>query len=352
MAVLADLIPKTTIPKKTQAIYKEKTKDLSEYRSLVNKLVNRYNMDISGNKETSQLVLNKEGELYRQLWNECDGIIPEADEYKQSCIGTETRYTMLAQLSGYPTATIGQLKKIADGLGFIITSPVYINFEKLYELYDKNDYYYSSKVTKAINNFQVVIQNAANVTGSMRYAILCPLSMYDPWLDITYENDRIPTYFGKGLEPIKTTLNMVIPTQRNLYKMIKTTQQDINEIKGNIVEMQKTMQDFHRRLSWVESMVDGLERENQELRFELRSTRHKITELEIQIACLLDPIFFACSSDVDFSNSKFDDAKAYIGACFGIDMPVEFFKERGLAVYNHSYVDGIKIPFEGVYCTC
>lgn len=350
MAILADLIEVEKEPAKkySKSANQLKTEELVEYRRAVNTIFKENGVQVRDDKLKNDLLVAEE-KLYSNLWRSCGNTLPDTiEDINVSCLGTKTRYTYLNELKKYPKTTLGKLKNIADKLGFIIVSVAYVDTPQMMELYKKQDWRYAEELQESLNNYRFTLKNTFFIRNEpLYYYMLCPSSFYDPWLEITDEDARIPMYFGKGLENLKTTLGMTIPTQRNLYKMIKSTQQDINEIKGNIKEMQEAMKDFHRRLSWVESMTSELKRENESLQFSLIKAHHRISELEVQLACLLDPIYFAMPK-CDMNNPENDGVEAIIGACFGVDMPVEFFAEKGLTIYADKSMDYIKRPLRGI----
>ena len=67
----------------------------------------------------------------------------------------------------------------------------------------------------------------------------------------------------------------------------------------------------------------------------------RIASLETMIYCLLDPIIFSVDGSVIISDSNYDEQNARIGLCFGTDMPIDFFVEKGLKTINDKRLKSI-----------
>ena len=127
--------------------------------------------------------------------------------------------------------------------------------------------------------------------------------------------------------------------------MIKNSEaniENLNETMQNNFQMvEESIHDCHKRLDWVENLtkqlsgrVNYLEGTVANMAMNLKALQLQVTKLEHMLYCLLDPIIFSVNAGIDIANIACDDEDARIGLCFGTDMPIDFFIERGMTIIN------------------
>ena len=346
MTVLTDFLPVQKLEEKEVAKQKDYVARLNGFREVVNLMSKTFDCKISKHSEIGQQILSKEDAVYRRFWADAK-FIPE--EFGQSCLKTKEKYTYLSDLSRYPMVKISELKKIADTLSFVILPIEYVDVVEIFSQYAvNNDMDYSKKIARAFGEFKNTLSECQDYVGKQQLYILAPVTFYNPWKEVSCEK-ILPKYFSESLQYLSTVLGMVMPTQRNLYKMIKIHENNLNNLnetmKQNFATVEKNINECHRRIDWVAKLVKSLDvriRSNKEDRMvELREMNMRIASLETMIYCLLDPIIFSVDGSVIISDSNYDEQNARIGLCFGTDMPIDFFVEKGLKTINDKRLKSI-----------
>lgn len=321
---------------------------IREYRSAIEHINKAFDIRIwpKGKYEGFGKVLyEKEKDSLVKLL-ESSGRIPE-EFINSSCFGDPMPYnTILGNLLRYPIVDVEQLKQLADILSFVIIPINYVDIDKIFKMYigldhrdTKYSYYdttvYSNIIRNAFKEFRHTIEMCVETQciNPQTIYILAPLSFYDAWLEVSSKQIS-PKYFSSKLLTLSTTLGLLIPTQRNLYKIASSNSENIREMKQtmdtNFQMLKQSIEECHSRINWVERMVSNLQSQVASLGVRLREAELKTAKLESMIYCLLDPIIFAVDSNVDISKPSSNSARARIGLCFGPEMPVDFFVEQGL----------------------
>lgn len=341
MPVLTNFLPAISLDEVEVAKQEDYVEQLNAFRNAVNLMQQTFHIRITNSSELGTKILKKEETVYRLFWKDI-GFIPA--DFEKSCLGTRMPYNSLSNLSKYPVTKISNLRNIANSLGFVILPIEYVNMEKIIKMYRQQNTDYSKIVRKAYNEFKKTLDDCKNYTRKQQIYILAPVSFYAPWEEISAEN-VLPKYFSPKLKDLSTTLGMILPTQRNLYKMIKNSEtniENLNETMQNNFQMvEESIHDCHKRLDWVENLTKQLSRRVNYLEgtvanmaMNLKALQLQVTKLEHMLYCLLDPIIFSVNAGIDIANIACDDEDARIGLCFGTDMPIDFFIERGMTIIN------------------
>ncbi len=348
MPVLTNFLSVQELTEEEVALSESYISTIREYRSAIKHLNKAFDIHICPRgkyEEFGTLLYEKEKATLVELFKS-SGCIPE-EFINSSCFGDPMPYnTIFGNLLRYPIVGVEQLKRLADILSFVIIPINYVDIDKIFNMYigvDSRDikysYYYeaaySYTIRRAFGEFCDTIKEGVetNCINPQTIYILAPLSFYDAWLEVSSEQVS-PKYFSSKLLSLSTTLGLLIPTQRNLYKIASSNSENIREMKqtmdANFQMLKQSIEDCHRRINWVERMVSNLQSQVASLQVRLHEAELKTAELESMIYCLLDPIIFAVDSDVDISRSSSSSARARIGLCFGPEMPLDFFVEQGL----------------------
>lgn len=341
MPVLTNFLPVQELEEEQVTKQKSYATQLKKFRKTVDLMSHTFDYEISEYSEIGQHILDKEAEVFQSFWDEV-GFIPKDFDY--SCLDTKMQYNYLSDLSQYPIVKVSELKKMANALSFVILPMSYINMDKIIEMYAEEDDFYAEKIRDSYNEFEEIVSNCRDYAGEQQLYMLAPISFYDPWEEVSSE-ELLPKYFPKKLHHLSTTLGMIMPTQRNLYKMIKTNEKNLeglNEtMQENFKAVEKSINECHKRIDWIEALTNSLEsrvrsseaRANR-MELQLYDMHLQVTKLEYMLYCLLDPIIFSVDADTDISDSYYDGANAHIGLCFGTDMPIDFFVEKGMTTIN------------------
>lgn len=348
MPVLTNFLPAVSLGEVEVAKQEDYVKQLNAFRNAVNLMQQTFNIRITKNSALGIKILKKEETVYRVFWKDI-GCIPT--DFEKSCLGTRMPYNSLSNLSKYPVTKMSNLRNLANSLGFVILPIEYVNMEKIIKMYRQQNTDYAKIVRNAYNEFKKTLDECKNYTRKQKIYILAPVSFYDPWKEISAEN-ILPKYFPPQLKDLSTTLGMILPTQRNLYKMVKNSETNIENLnetmQKNFQMVEESIYDCHKRLDWVENLtkqlsarvnylegtVQSLEFRTANMAMNLQAIHLRVTELEHMLYCLLDPIIFSVNEGIDISSIVCDDEDARIGLCFGTDMPIDFFIERGMTIIN------------------
>ena len=348
MPVLTNFLSVQELTEEEVALSESYISTIREYRSAIKHVNKAFDIHIwpkGKYEEFGTLLYEKEKATLVELFKS-SGCIPE-EFINSSCFGDPMPYnTIFGNLLRYPIVSVEQLKRLADTLSFVIIPINYVDIGKIFNMYigiDSRDTRYSYRydavyadtIKRAFGEFCDTIKEGVgtNCINPQTIYILAPLSFYDAWLEVSSEQ-VFPKYFSSKLLSLSTTLGLLIPTQRNLYKIASSNSENIHEMKqtmdANFQMLKQSIEDCHRRINWVERMVSNLQSQVASLQVRLHEAELRTAELESMIYCLLDPIIFAVDSDVDISRSSSNSARARIGLCFGPEMPLDFFVEQGL----------------------
>lgn len=345
MSVLTNFLPVQELEEKEAIKQKSYANQLENFRKAVDLMSQTFNYEISEDSEIGKHILDKEEEVFQDFWDEV-GFIPE--NFNVSCLGTKMEYNYLSDLSQYPVVKIKELKKMADALSFMILPMNYINMDKIIKMYAKVDEYYAEKIKDSYNKFEESVSTCEDYIGEQQLYMLTPISFYDPWKEVTSE-ELLPRYFSKKLHHLSTILGIIMPTQINLYNMIETNEKNLESLQETMQEnfktVEKSINEYHKQIDWVVSLTNSLKNRvisNEDRANKMEYDMHfQVTQLEHMLYYLLNSIIFSVDANTDISDSDYDDKNARIGLCFGIDMPIDFFVEKGMTTINDNRLNSV-----------
>ena len=293
-----------------------------------------------------------EERIFRDAWKDI-GFIPsevgsfDISRYNMHSLKGKNAYAGVLAYSNYPVTRLGALKELADKMGLVIVHNSYVDYGRQFDVYRNLDSRYYRLVRERYEEFQRVVNDVNVFLGDNQdgYQIyfVAPVSFYDLWLEVTSER-VYPKFFSDKLATIRTTLDLLMPAQRNLYVMSKANEENIRVMKKNFVLMEKAIVGIHERLAWLEDTTRVLNRRIEELSMKFDAVQMRVYELEKTAAYLLDPIVFALPSGIDVASSKDDNAEVRIGLCFGPDMPLEVFVSTGMKELHDDFKE-IECPY-------
>ena len=358
MPVLTNFLSVQEISEKEASLAQELVNELNGKRNAFSIFSEAFDFKITPSSEIGRNLIQEEKETLVKLFNATNSI---PRELRYSFFGTCFTYMeYFDKLSRYyPITNVFQLKKIADALSFVILPIEYVDIDKIFEMYymqdafDKNGYginvpdnLYYNRIRNAYYGFKRIIESAVKeeIIKPQNFYILAPISFYDFWLEVSSKK-IIPKYFSSKLFSLSTTIGIMLPAQRNLFKMIKNNTHNISEMKetmeANFDMLKQSIEDCHSRIEWVERAVNRIEEKLASQKIQLREIQLKQQKIETMLYCLLDPIIFALDADIDISKRDANDAKARIGLCFGPEMPIDFFVENGLTTIRDKRFDKV-----------
>lgn len=332
MATLYDVLPTekvAKIPKTHQSIQTlDKLHSFVETGSTLFSGLFSYS---SKTDELTELVAKKKYGLVKSLWDEFE-FVPE--EYTKASVETRNINPFPAKLlSSYPTTMVSKIIKLADVLDMVVLPLDYVDIDGILEAHGHDKY---SSLYSAISEAKRVVKT---IEGQLY--IICPISYYSFWNEIT-SDEHIDKYSPERFESIMTTIDLMTPSQKNLYKMIQTNSDNIgtlqDEMKENIAQINAKLNKMSKRITNIEKQMEAIkvEMERQAEENKKMAERLKEIELERQRYLYLDPLIFFTTKRIKNFESLADNILAHVVACFGPEFPIEFFTMNNLTLVKHN----------------
>jgi hypothetical protein len=247
----------------------------------------------------------------------------------------EDAYTLLDKL---PKIKLSDARDLAEKFNMVIIPIEYTEIDKLFVLEENKD-----DLKKGLEMFKTALKN--DFTTEYDMYILCPIPYYSVWEQVKSDKIRdifYPEYFDTMFE----TLELLIPSQKNLYLANKINNENIQSINENF---NQNMQMINKRINKMSSKINSLENEmikrfqEQEKKMEeiknkakeeQENLKNTIIKQQQEIQSLyerLDPICFAVKNGTNITNS---DANAIVGLCWGADIDDMIFDMKGITITN------------------
>lgn len=266
----------------------------------------------------------------------------EHNKLNKSMIDIDTIYGKLtdnlSEISKLPQVKLSNLRKISEKLNMPILPIEYCELDKVFEINDNSD-----KLKKDFDIFKkIVFNNIPSISDKYTLYIMCPIDYYSVWEQI--KTDVIKDiYIPESLDDVFTTIELMIPTQKNLYVASKVNDENLKEInstfKANvkvlsekIVKISKKVEKHEIELIKQKQEIENLKEENEELKI---ANIKRIEEIKL-LYSLLDPIIFAIDKDIDIEE---EETNVIIGMCFGADIDEHYLELKGIAVENKKLTD-------------
>ena len=239
---------------------------------------------------------------------------------------------VLTALNALPKVKISEFRNLADKFNMVIIPVEYTEVDKIFDI-QKN----SSELKQGLKYFNELLRQ--DTTTKYQSYILCPIDYYNIWEQI--KSDKLlKIYYAEYFENIFQTLELIIPTQKNLYLASKTNDENLKALSLSFDTNIKTLND---KITSISSKVNKLELEFIE---EKRRTRNQIERLQdaqsslqstvLQqqrqiefLYCQLDPILFAIPKETDIVE---DDSVSIVGLCWGEDIDEMIFDMKGITI--------------------
>lgn len=295
-----------------------------------------YDSAITEDIKSKQLRLHKK--LYEKFHT-----IPE--KYENMFVGSSYSHNFekspFAKMCKYPCTTVGELLDIADKLSMIIVPLDYVDLHEILKQVTNR-----TTENQVLQAYSVAKANLEAMQYSFPvFYLLCPLSYYSVWKEITSDKENYPKYFPEVYDSIYTSLELMLPAQRNLYMLSKSNSVDIGKLKGslesNIKEINSRISKIEQRVSKIESQIAEIKAKKEEqegLDSEEASMFHVLEEYKMGkvLYKAIDPVLFVSDNSIlYFDDESTRDKVVRVISCFGPEFPVEFFVQNGLTVINN-----------------
>lgn len=332
MATLYDAVP-TEKPAKIPKTH-ESIQTLDRIHSFVETGQSLFSGIFSYNSNTNELtemIAKKEYGLVKSLWDEFE-YVPE--NYTKSSVTSNSINPFPAKiLSDYPTTLVSKIIELANTLDMVILPIDFTDIDGILEAHGYDKY---SSLKTAIDEAKRAV---SKIEGQLY--IVCPISYYSFWNEITSDN-RIEKYYPEMFESVFTTIDLMIPSQKNLYKMIQTNTENIKTIqedmKDNVAQINAKLNKISQRITNIESQMKSIKIEMERQAEENKRLARRLHEIELerQRYMYLDPLIFFTSRRIKNFESIAGNILAHVVACFGPEFPVEFFTLNNLTIFKHS----------------
>lgn len=331
MATLYDVLPAEKpqkIPKTHQSV--QTLDQIHNFVDTGSKLFSGIFSYNSKSNELTEMVAKKESSLIKSIWDEFE-YVPE--EYSKPSVQSKEINPFPAKaLSSYPTTLVSKIVNLANVLDMVLLPLDFVDIDGILEAHGYDKW---SSLSSAIKEAKNVVKK---IEGQLY--IICPVSYYSFWNEIT-SDDRIEKYYPERFESVFTTIDLMIPSQKNLYKMIQTNSENIKtvqeDMKDNIAQINAKLNKISQRITNIETQMEQIKIEMERQAEENRKMVRRLQEIELerQRYMYLDPLIFFTTKRIKSFETIADNIIAHVVACFGPEFPVEFFNLNNLTIFKH-----------------
>ena len=337
MSLLIDVLdyvkPKVKVDKE-QKQKKEKIENVMNLEKDLQKLLNEnvlYKNEYNNLKERLESRYKNEYEEYRiNFWKQFMTLPP--DVYKNS----NNEYDMLSFVNELPKIRIEDVRTVADKLNLVVIPVEYMDIKEVLKVQENGD-----TLVRRYNLLSKIKEDLENKTNEKyNMYVLTPIDNYNVWRHITSMIDK-PFYYPERFDNLFEVLELLIPTQRNLYINIKNTQ---NALKGLHSDFVNNINSLNRRIEKISNKLNRLEKKQKQVEMEQKQNEmemgliRKLNNLEEEIEKLysqIDPILMLVKEDV---NIETDSGLGITGLVWGKDFDDILFEMKNLKI-KHSQLD-------------
>jgi len=301
-------------------LYKQSLEYLGETPELKNKINNK--------------LKNESLEIRKNSWITERRLPPKLKKIP-SCDGEYS--DILTALNHLPKVKISEYRTLANIFNMVIIPVEYTEIDKLFDIEDN-----SYELKKGYKYFNELLRQ--DTTTNYQCYLLCPIDYYNVWEQI--KSDVIKgIYYSDYFENIFQTLDLIIPTQKNLYMATKTNDENLKSLAQSFDINIKTLSD---KINSISNKLNKLETEfinekyrNRQVQMNLESQNQQLqnTILKQQkqieyLYCRLDPILFAVPENIDITN---DDITSVVGLCWGKDIDEIIFEMKNTLIIQDDF---------------
>lgn len=223
-------------------------------------------------------------------------------------------------LSLLPKCDLDQLRFLADKFNMIIIPLEYTEIEKLFDTQPKAE----QKMLKiAYDDYMKALSEDNEKYDTF---ILCPLTYYNVWEQVKQERS-ISLYYPEELDNIFMTIELMIPTQKNLYLATKTNSENMIELKQSFETNIKTLSD---KIDNISKKIDKMQSDS----ISLKNVELKKAETINYSYKDIDPIMFSVKQGTDVSK---DNCECTISLCWGSDIEEAIFDLKDIILKHKTF---------------
>ncbi len=201
----------------------------------------------------------------------------------------------LSVASVMPRSSLGEIRKIADMLGFIV-----MPFDCMAEEGWNEE---SEDVRKCIHNFYNGMKSIRNVY------VLSPIGLYD--FDKHVQGSHLlPIYAAPPLQQTITSVEIVLPFCRATYRRLVRLDEDLTELHEEMGDIKLQLHSLEQRMQSLENFRQQQQREN------ARQKRQEAIEAQRIAMTMNEPLMFAVNREHDIVSG---DGQIILGPCWGPD---------------------------------
>jgi phosphotransferase system IIB component len=262
-------------------------------------------------------------------------------EYRTVSDGYYDHVTALTHLNKLKKVNISEFRNIADKLRMVIVPIEYVEDFNMF-----NNVSGASDLFDAYIKFKTLLED--DPTRKYELYLLCPISYYSIWSQIKSDSNK-EIYYPEYFDSVFQTLELMIPTQRNLYIGMKNNEANItaasDAFKENIQQLSTKITKLSTKINNLERKFIQAEIEKQKMESAARVKRDQHEEIKMTIDNLnlsaadtvnmeyldLDPVLFAVEKGTDIVTSN---NTSIVGLCWGKDLDDAYALMKNITIYN------------------
>jgi hypothetical protein len=332
MNKMANLLQAVTFNDEASVITKKENEKLKEFKSMTD-LYKQTVFFIGPMLELKAKLDAKMKKDFKQIRNDRwikNRVLPSKLQKVYTCNGEVP--DAVTALNALPKVNISQYRNLADRFNMVIIPIQYTQIDKLFDTQPD-----SSRLKNGLKYFDELLRQ--DTTTTYQEYLLCPIDYYNVWEQI--KSDTVKNiYYAPYFENIFATLDLLIPSQKNLYLATKTNDENLKTLAASFDANIKTLND---KITAVSNKVNKLEidfikekQKNAEVQAQLQAQNQELRstvlqqQQEIQFLYRnIDPILFAVPEDTDITT---DDTTSIVGLCWGADIADMIFEMKGIKI--------------------
>lgn len=330
--------------------------------------------------KTNEDLLIEQYKIQANYWNVFRHIPKQLIRIKGIDNTFETVYTNFASL---PIVKLEKIREIAKSLSMIILPLEYIEINEVLKTQPN-----SAELIKKKDSFIKMFKEYD--TREYDFYVLCPVQYYSNWQHTISGIDK-EIYYTDVFDQLFQSIDLMLPTGRNLYLMSQQNQENTDSLivsmNANTDLMNQQLQKFANRITASEEKVINACKKIDQFQNEIDSMNMRINKVEdeleikkirqaeairiqqkmstqgidVDVVVLenmlklgeserailyafnyvdYDPILFAIDKDSDLINSN---VEAFIGLCWGKDIPESFLESKGFVINNKDIYNGVNL---------
>ena len=302
-----------------------------------NSMIDLYNKTIPFVGQTEQLKnkinekIRKESDIIRRdKWTNSRKL-PSAFQKIDSCNGQSA--DTLTVLNLLPKVKISEYKKLADAFNMVIIPLEYTQIDKLFDTQTN-----AKELKSGLRYFKELLRQ--DITTKYQMYILCPIDYYNVWEQIKTEVVK-EIYYAPYFEFIFSTLELMIPSQKNLYLSMKANEENMKEMNAsfnaNIDTLNNKIRSVSTKVNKLEVEFIKEKQKNKEIQLKQEEETQELKKVmlkqkkEIEFLYMnIDPGLFAVPKETNILTD--DEEVSLVGLCWGADIDAMVYDMKGITI--------------------